>query len=76
MVAEGRKRAAAEGLLGSAISPLAMPGAGLDKSFDAYTVAFGIRNVTRIDRALSEAHRVLKPAAFLCLEFSQVDVPG
>ncbi|HEY8382284.1 MAG TPA: bifunctional demethylmenaquinone methyltransferase/2-methoxy-6-polyprenyl-1,4-benzoquinol methylase UbiE [Microvirga sp.] len=48
-----------------------------DKSFDAYTVAFGIRNVPRIDVALREAHRVLKPGGhFLCLEFSKVDVPG
>ena len=48
-----------------------------DKSFDAYTIAFGIRNVPRIDRALSEAYRVLKPGGrFLCLEFSAVDVPG
>lgn len=47
-----------------------------DRSFDAYTIAFGIRNVTRIDRALAEAFRVLKPGGrFLCLEFSQVDVP-
>ena len=48
-----------------------------DKSFDAYTIAFGIRNVPRIDRALAEAWRVLKPGGrFLCLEFSAVDVPG
>ncbi len=48
-----------------------------DASFDAYTIAFGIRNVPRIDRALAEAHRVLKRGGrFLCLEFSQVDVPG
>jgi demethylmenaquinone methyltransferase/2-methoxy-6-polyprenyl-1,4-benzoquinol methylase len=46
-------------------------------SFDAYTIAFGIRNVPRIERALSEAHRVLKRGGrFLCLEFSHVDVPG
>ena len=45
-------------------------------SFDAYTIAFGIRNVTHIDKALSEAFRVLKPGGrFLCLEFSQVQVP-
>jgi demethylmenaquinone methyltransferase/2-methoxy-6-polyprenyl-1,4-benzoquinol methylase len=48
-----------------------------DRSFDAYTIAFGIRNVPRIDRALAEAYRVLKPGSrFLCLEFSTVDVPG
>lgn len=45
--------------------------------FDAYTIAFGIRNVPRIDQALAEAYRVLKPGGrFLCLEFSAVDVPG
>lgn len=47
-----------------------------DRSFDAYTIAFGIRNVTHIDQALAEAYRVLKPGGhFLCLEFSHVDVP-
>ena len=47
-----------------------------DRSFDAYTIAFGIRNVTHIDRALAEAYRVLRPGGhFLCLEFSHVDVP-
>jgi demethylmenaquinone methyltransferase/2-methoxy-6-polyprenyl-1,4-benzoquinol methylase len=46
-----------------------------DDRFDAVTIAFGIRNVPRIDRALSEAFRVLKPGGrFLCLEFSAVDV--
>ncbi|WP_395817118.1 bifunctional demethylmenaquinone methyltransferase/2-methoxy-6-polyprenyl-1,4-benzoquinol methylase UbiE [Devosia sp.] len=45
--------------------------------FDAYTIAFGIRNVPRIDKALSEAHRVLKRGGkLLVLEFSQVDLPG
>ena len=44
--------------------------------FDAYTIAFGIRNVTHIDTALSEAYRVLKPGGrFLCLEFSECQVP-
>ena len=48
-----------------------------DKSFDAYTIAFGIRNVPRIEAALAEAHRVLKRGGrFLCLEFSKADVPG
>ena len=48
-----------------------------DNSFDAYTIAFGIRNVPRIDKALSEAFRVLKRGGrFFCLEFSHVDVPG
>lgn len=42
-----------------------------DRSFDAYTIAFGIRNVTNMDAALSEAFRVLKPGGrFFCLEFS------
>ncbi len=45
-------------------------------SFDAYTIAFGIRNVPRIQLALNEAYRVLKRGGrFLCLEFSHVDVP-
>ncbi len=48
-----------------------------DRSFDCVTIAFGIRNVPRIDRALAEAYRVLKLGGrFLCLEFSAVDVPG
>jgi demethylmenaquinone methyltransferase/2-methoxy-6-polyprenyl-1,4-benzoquinol methylase len=46
-------------------------------SFDAYTIAFGIRNVPRVQKALDEAHRVLKRGGrILVLEFSQVDVPG
>lgn len=44
--------------------------------FDAYTIAFGIRNVPRIETALSEAYRVLKRGGhFLCLEFSRLDLP-
>jgi len=47
-----------------------------DNSFDAYTIAFGIRNVPHIDKALAEAWRVLKPGGrFLCLEFSEVQMP-
>jgi demethylmenaquinone methyltransferase/2-methoxy-6-polyprenyl-1,4-benzoquinol methylase len=79
MIAEGGERAAREGLterchfsVGNA-EALAFP----DRSFDAYTIAFGIRNVTHIDKALVEAFRVLKPGGkFQCLEFSHVDVPG
>jgi demethylmenaquinone methyltransferase/2-methoxy-6-polyprenyl-1,4-benzoquinol methylase len=48
-----------------------------DRSYDAVAIAFGMRNVPRIERALAEAFRVLKPLGhFLCLEFSAVDVPG
>jgi demethylmenaquinone methyltransferase/2-methoxy-6-polyprenyl-1,4-benzoquinol methylase len=47
-----------------------------DASFDAYTIAFGIRNVPRVEAALGEALRVLKHGGhFLCLEFSEVDTP-
>ena len=48
-----------------------------DRFFDAYTIAFGIRNVTHIDRALAEAHRVLRfGGRFFCLEFSTTQWPG
>jgi demethylmenaquinone methyltransferase/2-methoxy-6-polyprenyl-1,4-benzoquinol methylase len=48
-----------------------------DRSFDACTIAFGIRNVTRIEDALAQAYRVLRPGGrFLCLEFSHVANPG
>jgi demethylmenaquinone methyltransferase/2-methoxy-6-polyprenyl-1,4-benzoquinol methylase len=47
-----------------------------DRSYDGYTIAFGIRNVPRIPLALTEAHRVLKRGGrFLCLEFAPVDLP-
>lgn len=48
-----------------------------DRFFDGYTIAFGIRNVTHIDKALAEAHRVLKHGGrFFCLEFSTTEWPG
>lgn len=48
-----------------------------DRTFDYVTIAFGIRNVTRIPKALKEMRRVLKPGGrFMCLEFSKVVVPG
>jgi demethylmenaquinone methyltransferase / 2-methoxy-6-polyprenyl-1,4-benzoquinol methylase len=47
-----------------------------DRSVDAYTIAFGLRNVTHINAALAEARRVLKPGGrFFCLEFSRVVIP-
>jgi demethylmenaquinone methyltransferase / 2-methoxy-6-polyprenyl-1,4-benzoquinol methylase len=77
MVGEGQKRAEAEGRLdrcsltvGNA-EALPFP----DSHFDAYTIAFGIRNVTHIDKALAEAYRVLKPGGrFMCLEFSHMEL--
>jgi demethylmenaquinone methyltransferase / 2-methoxy-6-polyprenyl-1,4-benzoquinol methylase len=49
----------------------------VDGSFDAYTIVFGIRNVTDIPAALNEAHRVLKRGGrFFCMEFSSSDWPG
>jgi demethylmenaquinone methyltransferase/2-methoxy-6-polyprenyl-1,4-benzoquinol methylase len=79
MLSVGQERAAAlphgdavEFVEGNA-EALAFP----DKHFDVYVIAFGIRNVPRIDAALREAFRVLKIGGrFLCLEFSTVDVPG
>ncbi len=48
-----------------------------DRFFDGYTIAFGIRNVTHIDKALAEAYRVLKHGGrFFCLEFSTTEWPG
>ena len=79
MLDVGRERAAAQAL-GDATTFTEANAEGLpfaDKSFDAVTIAFGIRNVPRIELALAEAHRVLKIGGrFLCLEFSAVDVPG
>jgi demethylmenaquinone methyltransferase / 2-methoxy-6-polyprenyl-1,4-benzoquinol methylase len=79
MLAVGRERAAARHLDDrvSFVEGNAEALAFADRAFDGYTIAFGIRNVPRIDLALSEAFRVLRPGSrFLCLEFSTVDVPG
>src|SRR4029077_6254461 len=79
MLAGGRERAAAPGLDPAVALPEANPEAlpFADRSFDAATIAFGIRNVPRIERALGEAFRVLKTGGkFVCLEFSSVDVPA
>jgi demethylmenaquinone methyltransferase/2-methoxy-6-polyprenyl-1,4-benzoquinol methylase len=79
MLAVGRERAHAR-RLDRAVSFVEANAEDLpfpEGRFDAVTIAFGIRNVPRIGRALSEAHRVLKPGGrFLCLEFSAVDVAG
>jgi demethylmenaquinone methyltransferase/2-methoxy-6-polyprenyl-1,4-benzoquinol methylase len=78
MLAVGRERAGERGLedrvsfIEGNAEALPFP----EKSFDACTIAFGIRNVPRIEAALAEAYRVLKPGGhYLCLEFSNVDVP-
>src|ERR1700689_954491 len=79
MLGVGRERAAARHLdhQVSFVEGNAEALAFSNGSFDAYTIAFGIRNVPRIDLALTEAFRVLRPGSrFLCLEFSTVDVPG
>jgi demethylmenaquinone methyltransferase/2-methoxy-6-polyprenyl-1,4-benzoquinol methylase len=79
MLAIGRTRAAERGL-DEAIAFVEGNAEALpfpDRSFDAVAVAFGIRNVPRIEAALAEAYRVLRIGGrFLCLEFSAVDVPG
>ncbi len=79
MLAVGRARAAGRGLddaitfVEGNAEALPLP----DRSYDAVTIAFGIRNVPRIAAALGEAYRVLRIGGrFLCLEFSTVDVPG
>jgi demethylmenaquinone methyltransferase/2-methoxy-6-polyprenyl-1,4-benzoquinol methylase len=75
MLVEGRKRAEAERqadrldwVVGDAMA-LPFP----DNSFDVYTISFGIRNVTRVQDALSEAYRVLRPGGrLMVLEFSRI----
>jgi demethylmenaquinone methyltransferase/2-methoxy-6-polyprenyl-1,4-benzoquinol methylase len=78
MVEVGRKRIADAGLSDRVTFTIANAEAlpFPDKTFDAYTIAFGIRNVTHIDKALAEARRVLKTGGrFLALEFSACEVP-
>jgi demethylmenaquinone methyltransferase/2-methoxy-6-polyprenyl-1,4-benzoquinol methylase len=79
MLAVGRERARDRGLGGTVdfaagnAERLPFP----DRRGDAVTIAFGIRNIPRIDVALGEFYRVLRPGGrFVCLEFSTVDVPG
>ncbi|HEY7664780.1 MAG TPA: bifunctional demethylmenaquinone methyltransferase/2-methoxy-6-polyprenyl-1,4-benzoquinol methylase UbiE [Xanthobacteraceae bacterium] len=79
MLAVGRVRAAECGLAKAVAfveaNAEALPFA--DRSYDAVSIAFGIRNVPRVAAALGEAYRVLRfGGRFLCLEFSRVDVPG
>jgi demethylmenaquinone methyltransferase/2-methoxy-6-polyprenyl-1,4-benzoquinol methylase len=79
MLAKGRERALDRGIMGGIewvtgnAESLPVP----DRSVDTYSIAFGLRNVTRIDQALSEAARVLKPGGrFFCMEFSPGVHPG
>jgi demethylmenaquinone methyltransferase / 2-methoxy-6-polyprenyl-1,4-benzoquinol methylase len=78
MLEVGMERAAKRGISGlvwteANAEVLSFP----DRFFDAYTIAFGIRNVTDIPAALREAHRVLRRGGrFFCLEFSTVTWPG
>ena len=79
MLTEGRKRAEASEMSAQLNwvtgDAMALPFA--DNSFDVYTISFGIRNVTRIPDALSEAYRVLRPGGrLMVLEFSQLPVDG
>lgn len=77
MLAVGRARALQQGRDVDFVESNAEVLPFADRSYDAVTIAFGIRNVPRIPAALAEAHRVLRPGGrFLCLEFSTVDVPG
>lgn len=74
MMREGQKRCAGLDLTWSCGDAEALPFP--DASVDVYTIAFGLRNVTHIDKALAEAVRVLRPGGvFACLEFSEVAAP-
>ncbi|KAI4329368.1 hypothetical protein L6164_021638 [Bauhinia variegata] len=81
MLNVGKQRALERGLGGEDRSLIWIEGDAENLSFennsmDGYTIAFGIRNVTHIEKVLTEAHRVLKRGGrFLCLELSHVDIP-
>jgi demethylmenaquinone methyltransferase / 2-methoxy-6-polyprenyl-1,4-benzoquinol methylase len=78
MLAVGRDRARRQGIKGLVWTEENAEALSFaDQSFDAYSIAFGIRNVTDIDKALAEAHRVLRIGGrFFCLEFSTPTWPG
>ena len=78
MLGVGRERAEARGLAGLEWRQENAEALSFDDArFDAYTIVFGIRNVTDIGAALGEAHRVLRRSGrFYCMEFSQSDWPG
>lgn len=78
MLAVGMERAKGRGLTGLSWKQENAEALSFEDSiFDAYTIAFGIRNVTDIPSALMEAHRVLKHGGrFFCLEFSTSEWPG
>jgi demethylmenaquinone methyltransferase/2-methoxy-6-polyprenyl-1,4-benzoquinol methylase len=78
MLDVGKERAGKRGLTGLAWKVENAESLSFaDASFDAYTIVFGIRNVTDIPAALKEAHRVLKRGGrFYCMEFSSSDWPG
>jgi demethylmenaquinone methyltransferase / 2-methoxy-6-polyprenyl-1,4-benzoquinol methylase len=78
MLGVGQERAAKRGIEGLTWKPQNAETLDFaDRQFDAYTIAFGIRNVTDIPAALGEAHRVLKfGGRFFCLEFSTTTWPG
>ena len=78
MLEVGRQRADARGLIGLTWKVENAEALSFDdRSFDAYTIVFGIRNVTDIPAALREAHRVLdRGGRFFCMEFSSSDWPG
>ena len=79
MLRRGRDRMIDGGRLAAPITWLCGDAEALplaSRSVEAYTIGFGLRNVTHIEQALAEAHRVLKPGGrFLCLEFSRVVLP-